>query len=90
MKNCEDFVYCRQKAFSNIVQIRVVPITDVPRIIFKNWILNQVNFGLRSLLLKEIKKVMLCQELWTKMKAFMVLSLIDRAILVVLIVSLDI
>ncbi len=27
MKNCVDFVYCHQKAFSNIVQIRVVPIT---------------------------------------------------------------
>ena len=90
MKNCVDFVYCHQKAFSNIVQLRVVPITVVPGIILKNWILNQVKFGLRSLLLKEIEKEMLCQELWTKMKAFMVLSLIDRAILVVLMVSLDI
>ncbi len=72
------------------MQIRVVLITNVPCIIFKSWILNQVKFGLRSLLLKEIEKEMLCQELWTKMKAFMVLSLIDRAILVVLMVSLDI
>ena len=30
MKNCVDFVYCCQKGFSNIVQIRVVLITNVP------------------------------------------------------------
>jgi hypothetical protein len=72
------------------VQIRVVPITVVSSIIFKKWILNQVKLGLRSLLLKEIEKEVMCQELWTKIKAFMVLKLIDRAILVVLMVSLDI
>ena len=68
----------------------MVPITNIPGIILKNWILNQVKFGLRNLLLKEIEKEMLRQELWTKMKAFMVLSLINREILVVLMVSLDI
>ncbi len=72
------------------MQIRVVPITVVSSIIFKKWILNQVKLGLRSLLLKEIEKEVMCQELWTKIKAFMVLKLIDRAILVVLMVSLDI
>ena len=33
---------------------------------------------------------MMCQDLWTKIKAFMVLKLIERAIPVVLMVSVDI
>ena len=54
-KNYVNFVYCRQEAFSDIVQTRVVPITDVGCIIFKKWLSNQVKFRLMNLLLMEIK-----------------------------------
>ena len=71
-KNCVNFIYCRQEAFSNIVRIRVVPITAVLCIIMKNWISNQVKFGLMTLLLMEIKKEPM------KMKDYyMILSLIE-------------
>ena len=71
-KNCVNSVYCCQEAFSNIVQLRVVPITAVLCIILKKWISNQVKFGLTNLLLMEIKKEPM------KMKEnYMILSLME-------------
>ena len=41
-KECLNFIYFSQVAFSNIVHLRVIPITTVLCIILKKWISNQV------------------------------------------------